>query len=742
MVPLLACAAISATAFPEGPSVTSNLELRAPISRWDEAIPLGNGLTGGLLWGQGDIVRLSIDRGDLWDERLPEVQHEQGWTYENIQRLVKERNQAELERLFDWPYENIAYPTKLPGVRLELRLPKGCVLTDFSLNLGQAVGAASWNGGKLEAFFNATTPGAIVSSSAKIEEFDLVAPASLTALGYKPAAKGKTEDSRWLVQEAALGLKYAVCVERSEDGKVLAIATAVSRDQTDPLTSARTMALTALKTRVEAQKREHVRWWKRFWERSSVRVPNERIQQQYDLALYYYGSGSRRGAPPLPLQGVWTADAGTLPPWKGDFHHDLNTQLTYWPYLGSGHFDEGLCFLDFLFAQLPKDRQFAKRFYGVDGAIVPGVSTLDGQPTAGWSMYSLSPTMSAWLAQSFDDHWRYTQDRRFLADRAYPFCSAVGQALVSLMKPDAKGMLKLPLSSSPEIHDNSLEAWVNPNSNFDLALLKWLFGVLVEQAKALGKVEEGENWRNVSTHLDDFAREPSGALMVDAKEPLTESHRHHSNLMAIHPLGLINSDGSDLDRKTIAASLDKLKSLGTDWWCGYSFSWAACIYARVGMGDDALRNLDTYAKAFVLRNGFHANGDQTKSGLSKFTYRPFTLEGNFAAAQAVNEMLLQSWGGTIRLFPGTSETWKDVGFKDLRAEGGFKVSATFTDGRIHSIRIEATADQLLRLRYFKGADNFDWNHPLKRDGPDWFLPMKKGQTLVGNPHRDRGIHSA
>ncbi|MFI5384592.1 MAG: glycosyl hydrolase family 95 catalytic domain-containing protein [Fimbriimonadales bacterium] len=730
-MPLLALAAFSPATFPTGPAATSNLDLKAPISTWDEAIPLGNGMMGGLLWGEGDLVRLSIDRGDLWDERIPDVQREKGWSYANIQRLVKEKNQTELVRLFDAPYDNIPYPTKLPGARLELRLPKGSVLTRFGLELSSATGSANWQGGRLEAFFSAVGSGAIVSSTAKIDDFDLVAPASLKLLGYKPAETGKTADSRWLVQEAAVGLKYAVCVTRSASGKVFAIATATNREGPDPLAAAQQGARSALFARLSDHKQTHRAWWKQFWAHSAVRVPDERIQRQYDLAMYLYGSGSRRGAPPIPLQGVWTADAGTLPPWKGDFHHDLNTQLTYWPYLAAGHFDEGLTFLDFLFKQLPKGEAFAKSFYGVDGAIVPGVASLDGQPLGGWSMYSLSPTMSAWLAQAFDEHWRYGRDRRFLAGRAYPFCRAVGTALLALMNPDSNGKLKLPLSSSPEIHDNTLRAWLTPNSNFDLALLKWLFTALGDEAQALGKKDEAKRWRAVRLRLDDFAREPSGALMVDSKEPLTESHRHHSNLMAIHPLGLITVEGSAQDRRTIAASLEKLKALGTDWWCGYSFSWAACIYARAGMADDALRNLDLYAKAFVLRNGFHANGDQTKSGHSKFTYRPFTLEGNFAAAQAVHEMLLQSWGGVVRLFPAVSSTWRDVSFRDLRAEGGFKVSAIRAAGRIRSVRIEATVDGPLRLRLFPGAENFRWNRRLRRSGRDWVVTMQAGKVLRG-----------
>ena len=121
--------------------------------------------------------------------------------------------------------------------------------------------------------------------------------------------------------------------------------------------------------------------------------------------------------------------------------------------------------------------------------------------------------------------------------------------------------------------------------------------------------------------------------------------------MAIHPLGILTVEGSPRDRKIIAASLAQIDRLGTKAWCGYSFSWMACLGARAGQPDRALSNLKLFVEAFISRNGFHLNGDQTGRGYSSFTYRPFTLEGNFAAGQAVHEMLLQSWGGVVRVFP-------------------------------------------------------------------------------------------
>ena len=259
------------------------------------------------------------------------------------------------------------------------------------------------------------------------------------------------------------------------------------------------------------------------------------------------------------------------------------------------------------------------------------------------------------------------------------------------------GKLYLPLSSSPEIHDNSLRAWLTPNSNYDLALMRWTFAALAEMADALDRTDDVAKWRGLASKLESLHVDDENVLMFAPGEPFNVSHRHHSHTMAIHPLGSLNIDGSSRDRAIIAATLDRMHEKGTQAWIGYSFSWFACLAARAGRAEQALTYLRDYERAFILRNGFHVNGDQIGAGLSGFRYRPFTLEGNFLAMEAVHEMLLQGWGGRIRVFPAVSTQWADVSFDRLRAEGGFAVSAKRVAGKTQSVRVTATVDQPLRL---------------------------------------------
>ena len=281
-----------------------------------------------------------------------------------------------------------------------------------------------------------------------------------------------------------------------------------------------------------------------------------------------------------------------------------------------------------------------------------------------------------------------------------PFCESepirgteIGQCLLGLLKPDAAGVLTLPLSSSPEIHDNSLQAWLTPNSNYDHDCMVALFSSLAGMANVLGKQQEAAKWRKALAGLGPRAIDSqTHCLLLAPGEKLAESHRHLSNIISIYPFGLLNIDGSDVDRIVIAATCKQYDQLGTLAWCGYSFSWMSCLRARVGDAEAAIKYLDIFEKAFILRNGFHANGDQLKAGYSYATYRPFTLEGNFLASQAVHEMLLQSWGGTIRVFPATPTRWHEAAFDDLRAEGGYRVSARRRNGATTWFKVVAGCD--------------------------------------------------
>ena len=712
------------------PAARHDLVFKSLAGTWDEAIPLGNGLIGVLIWKKGESLRMSLDRADLWDLRPVAEFSKPEFRFAWVRKQVSKRDYDPVHRMGDIPYDRDPAPTKIPAAALEFDISAFGEIESVRLSVAEAICRVKWkSGARLTAFIHATEPvgwftfeGLPAALMPRLVPPAYAAPVpasdaeknsltgkTLASLGYPVPEVVRDGTSVRYHQEGWGGMSYEVAAEwERPSAGILTGAWSISslypeKDGGTPGVSGASQF--APQSVVEAFKRSlardlesHLAWWKMFWAKSTIEIPDSVLEKQWYLETYKFGAASRRGAPPITLQAVWTADNDSLPPWKGDFHNDLNTQLSYWPCYSGNRLEEGLAFLDWLWATKPRAEEYTKLYFGAEGLNVPGVATLDGSPMGGWIQYSLGPTVSAWLAHHFYLHWRFSGDRVFLEERAYPYLKSVAVFLDRLAERREDGKRKLPLSSSPEINDNRIDAWFGETTNFDLALIRWLYGAAAMMADELGLAEDAGQWRRILGEWPDLAlAEDDGRLLIAPGYPLTESHRHFSHLMAIHPLGLVDWSGGEASRRTIRAALSELERLGPDGWCGYSYSWLGNMAARAMDGDRAAAALRTFAECFCLPNSFHANGDQTKSGKSKMTYRPFTLEGNFAFAAAVQEMLLQSHSGVVRVFPAVPAAWKDVSFNSLRAYGAFLVSAKKKDGKVIEIRVTSEKGGKLRL---------------------------------------------
>ncbi len=471
----------------------------------------------------------------------------------------------------------------------------------------------------------------------------------------------------------------------------------------------------------------HLAWWKDYWSRSAVMVPDSLLAKQYYLEMYKFGCVARSNTPPISLQAIWTADNGNLPPWKGDLHHDLNTELSYWPGYSGNHLDLTASFTNWLWKVKPENERWTRQCFGTAGLNVPGVTTISGKPMGGWIQYSVSPTTGAWLAQHFYWQWKYSMDAIFLQQKCLPYLAAVEKYLSQIRQFDSVTHLyKLPLSSSPEYNDNSIKAWFPHFTNYDLSLVKSLDR---EYSDVLEKA--GSSTRKTSTAgLYPAYDVNQTGLTIAPGQNLDQSHRHHAHLMAIYPMANMDIT-NEADSNIINKSLRWLQHKGTREWCGYSFSWAACLYARAKQGDSAAKMLQIFASNFVSSNSFHLNGDQRGGQYSNFTYRPFTLEGNFAFAQGIHEMLLQSDKGYIEVFPAIPDRWKKVSFKTLRTEGAFLVSAIKENGNIMEVKITAVTGGPMHLQlpfktfYIAGnKKGYTLNQNILA------IDMVKGETVV------------
>ncbi|MCG8307082.1 MAG: hypothetical protein MI975_06780 [Cytophagales bacterium] len=675
---------------------------------WDEGIPLGNGVIGALVWEKQGRLRMSLDNVNLWDlrpmENLNTPDYKFSWVYEQW----KNDNYAEVQNRFDVPYDNLPAPSKIPGAALEFEIEGLGDIASSRLSIKDAVCQIKWeNGTEFNSFVHATanigwfkfkgvregfTPVLIPPAynlEGKSEVESPVAGQDLRRLKYPKGNVAEEEKSITYTQAGWGGFSYVVSVKWVQKGEALEGCWSISTDfpSWEKKPNAKTVVQEKIKDGYAKSFQEHKQWWKQYWDKSSINIPDEVLEKQWYLEQYKFGSAARDGAPPISLQAVWTADNGKLPPWKGDYHHDLNTQLSYWPSYSGNHLDLENGYLEWLLKNKETFKKYTKEYYESEGLAVPGVTTLTGEPMGGWIQYAFGPTVSGWLGQHFYLHWRYSMDREFLKEKAYPWIKEVAIFFEDISVKNDLGFRKLPISASPETHNNSREAWFGETTNFDLAIIRWTYEKAEELALELRYNKDAERWKNALKAWPYFAIDENEGLMLAPGYPYAVSHRHFSHLLAIHPLGLIDYAKGDDDKAIVNNTINNLINKGPDWWTGYSYSWLGNLQARAFDGEGAAKTLRIFSENFCLPNSFHVNGEQHNRGYSKMKYRPFTLEGNFAFASAIQEMLIQSHSGVVKLFPAIPADWINIKFENLRTYGAFLVSAEMEEGLVTEIEI-------------------------------------------------------
>ena len=358
-----------------------DLSFNQLASSWDEAIPLGNATLGALVWKKGEHLRFSLDRADIWDLRPMKGLDRKEFRYEWVQEHVRKNDYGIVQQYFDAPYDKEPAPSKIPAGALEFNLPEAKVIS-VHLSLPDAVCEVRWdNGIILKTFVHATEPVGwfrfenittpltpqIIAPEYEGKptggEVNSLVGDDLSQLGYKQGKIQQQGNRITYLQEGWGGFTYEITVEwKKINATTLEGVWSISSHYPGKKTGPRsTEAINAAQGRgYEKDYSTHVGWWKDFWSKSSIQVPDALLEKQWYLEQYKFGSASRRGAPPISLQAVWTADNGRIPPWKGDFHHDLNTQLSYWPSYSGNHLEEALAYTDHLEQNKANYKRFTK----------------------------------------------------------------------------------------------------------------------------------------------------------------------------------------------------------------------------------------------------------------------------------------------------------------------------------------------------------------------------------------------
>ena len=407
----------------------------------------------------------------------------------------------------------------------------------------------------------------------------------------------------------------------------------------------------------------HRNWWHNYYQQSFIALPDKRMENFYWIQLYKLASITRADKPIADLMGPWT----TATPWPAIWWN-LNAQLTYSPIFTANHLKLG----ESLFKSLNDHGQNLINN-------VPAQWRNDAAAIGRSSAYALvspitqteidkgtfEPANLTWLLYYYYQYYAYSRDEQALKTKIYPLLKRSTNFLIHLLKQDEKGIYHFPLSYSPEY--KSAE-----DANYTLASLSWALQTLIKinEAQQL-KDQDAEKWSSILKNLTAFPVGDTGYL-IGKDVPLNSSHRHYSHLLMIYPYNLINWDQPE-NRALISLSLKNWLSYKNAL-AGFSFTGAASIYAGTENGDMAYQWLNELFDRFVQANTLYRESGPV-------------IETPLAAATSIQEMLIQSWGGKIRIFPALPSVWKNVSFKQLRAEGAFLVSADLRNGQTKNIKV-------------------------------------------------------
>ncbi|MBK7710174.1 MAG: hypothetical protein IPJ37_03825 [Bacteroidales bacterium] len=408
--------------------------------------------------------------------------------------------------------------------------------------------------------------------------------------------------------------------------------------------------------------------WKDYWEKSGVILKDEFLERIWYQNLYFFNCAVTDGVNTPGLFANWSYNnIGTA--WHGDYHMNYNTQQPFWLTFSSNHLEKNLSYVNLIEFLYPLSRKWAHEYYNLPGAYFPHCGypvdmTMNSYPVPHWG-WEICET--PWAVQGLWWHYLYSGDTDYLKSRAYEPIKAAVEFLVAYMKrPEARGSqwndtkYHIFPTIPPELYALRPGFKYNYDCTVDLTLVKFIFRAFMN---ALITVFPGE----------DHGLSSDTSTLRLLKNTLNNQQ---------------NEGGNDLVFRNLQA-------------------------ARIGMLD--LEKFKRQINYCLLPNGTAADramqvhGRYGDGGDYGFMDNMGIWFENFALPVVVNECLMQSYNGTIRLFPNWPAD-KDAEFHNLRAAGAFLVSASLKNGKVTLIEIKSEAGARLKI----------------------FLPWKTGGTITGD----------
>lgn len=719
-----------------------------PAGSWmKEALPIGNGPMGAMLFGGTDLERIQFNEISLWSgDRMPrpkelkeggmgahqafgDVFIHLGHDPAEIRNYRRQLDIGRAVHRVEYEYRGVRYrqtafashPAQAIIVQLSADKPASCTgrvwLTDShgaGIRLDQhrfrAVGKMP-NGFEYEAQLQVLNRGGELKRAKRENPYRI--PMGMPALGFDQcdsvtlvlgAGTNFVQDfsKQWLGEHP-----HAAVTRRVDAAAARSVAELLGEHVKDYQSLFRRFSIelgrppSGLADRTTLERLEAY---------TRDKVPDPALEALFcQFGRYLLISCSRPGSLPANLQGVW--NHSNQPVWACDYHSNINLEMNYWPAETANLAECHVPFIDYVDSLREVSALNTRRKYGE----VRGWTIQTMNNACGISFWKWNPPGSAWYAQHLWEHYAFGRDKEYLRKTAYPILREICHFWEDRLKRRPDGTLVTPDGWSPEQYKYQSEEGVT----YDQEIIHDLFTNTIEAADELGDDQQFRD--HLAAMRDDLLKPAIGRWgqlkeWEEDKDDPDDKHRHVSHLFALFPGRQISMARTPELAEAARVSLNARGDASTGW----SRAWKINFWARLGDGNRAhklLRSLINLVDETGTIYGDSGGGVYSNLFCS---HPPFQIDGNLGAVAGYCEMLVQSHANEIQLLPSLPEEWPTGSVTGIRARGGFEVDVRWNDGCLTRAVIRSHSG--LPCRVVCGGESWEFettaggSYPLAPEG--------------------------